>query len=527
MKVFVADDISPLGLEKLQDLPEVEVFKQTGLAEDQLIQQITDADALLVRSQTKVTRRVLEAAKQLKVIGRAGVGVDNIDVTAATERGVVVLNAPDGNTLSAAEHTFAMLMSLARHIPQARQSMMEHRWDRKTFVGVELAGKTLGIIGMGRIGAEVAKRAKAFQMKLVGYDPFLSDEKAKTLGVTLKPLEEAVKEADFLTVHTPLTKETRHLVNKNLLDTMKQGVRIINCARGGIIDERALYEAILSGRVAGAAIDVFETEPLPEDSPLLNLPQVIMTPHLGASTVEAQVNVAVSVAEEVGNVLLDKPFKNAVNLPSLTEHQKQYLQPYLELSEKLGRFVGLLSDGPISNVEMLFTGELEKEDTSFMARSTLKGLLGHRYGDEVNFVNAPLLAEQAGLKVRQIYDNHSHIYTDLLTLSVESQGMRHSVAGTLFNGLGPRIVDIDGYSVDADITGNLIYTRHSDRPGMVGHIGSLLGKADVNIAGMKVGRKETGGEAVMLMSVDKEVAVEVVEELSRFPGIHVVKTINI
>jgi len=527
MKVFVADDVSELGLARLQEEPDIDVKKETGLSEDELIQRLQGADGLLVRSQTKVTRHIMASAPHLRVIGRAGVGVDNIDVRAATERGIVVLNAPDGNTISAAEHTFAMLISLARHIPQARQSMLEKRWDRKSFVGVELAGKTLGIIGMGRIGTEVAKRAKAFQMKLVAYDPFLSEAKAQGLGVTLKSLEETAASADFITVHTPLTKETRHLVNEALLAQMKAGVRIVNCSRGGIIDEAALYDAIQSGKVAGAAIDVFESEPVRGEHPLLTLPQVITTPHLGASTVEAQVNVAVSVAEEVVNVLLDKPFKNAVNLPSLTEQQKHYLQPYLELSEKLGRFIGILTDGTVSHLELVVCGELKEDDMPFVSRSVLKGLLGHRYGDEVNFVNAPVLAEQAGLKVRQVYETGSRIYTHLLTLTVEGKGQRHKVAGTLFNGLGPRIVDIDEYPVDADCNGNLIFTRHSDRPGMIGGIGSLLGKADVNIAGMKLGRKESGGEAVMLMTVDKEVPPAVVEDLARLPGIHRVKAINI
>ncbi|QQE80674.1 phosphoglycerate dehydrogenase [Alicyclobacillus sp. SO9] len=525
MKVFVADDISSLGLDRLKQYQEIEIEKRTGLKEDELIAAVSDAEALLVRSQTKVTRKVIQACGQLKVIGRAGVGVDNIDVDAATEHGIVVINAPDGNTISAAEHTFAMLISLSRHIPQARQTMQEGKWDRKTFVGVELSGKTLAVVGMGRIGTEVAKRAKAFGMRLVAYDPFLTEDRAKTLGVTLKSLEDAVAEADFVTVHTPLTKDTKHIIDEKMFGKMKTGVRIVNCARGGIIDEVALCEALTSGKVAGAAFDVFEEEPVTADHPLLQFPQVITTPHLGASTVEAQVNVAVSVAEEVGHVLVGKPFKNAVNIPSLSEEQKQYLQPHLNLGERLGKFVGQLASGAMSEVEMVFCGELDDSDLPFVSRSVLKGLLGYRYGDEVNFINAPTLAKQAGMTIRQVRESQHKVFTHLLSLSVRVNGELHKVAGTLYNGLGPRIVEIEGYPIDASTEGKMIFTKHHDRPGMIGHLGSMLGKEQINIAAMQVGRKETGGEAVMLLTVDKLVPESVVHELSQLPGIHEVQTI--
>jgi len=527
MKVLVADDISELGLEQLRSIPGLELEIRTGLPEAELALAVQDADALLVRSQSKVTETVLEAARHLKVVGRAGVGVDNIDVAAATRRGVIVLNAPDGNTISAAEHTFAMLLAVARQVPQAHASVTKGKWDRKAYLGVELRGKTLAVIGMGRIGTEVARRAKAFEMNVVGYDPFLTDERAKSLGINKDTLDGAIEQADFITVHTPLMKETRHLVNAGMFARMKDGVRIINCARGGIIDELALADAIGSGKVAGAALDVFEEEPFPVTHPLRSFDTVVFTPHIAASTEEAQLNVAIVVAAEVGNILQGRPFQNAVNLPSLSQERKAYLEPYLVLGEQLGAFLGQLHTGAIEAVEITYAGELANQDLSFLTRTLLKGLLEQRYGDEVNYVNAPTLAKESGLHIREIKQAHSGVFTNLVTVTITTPAGPRSLSGTLYNGMGPRIVAIDAYRIDADPHGHMVYTEHNDRPGMIGRIGMLLGSAEVNIASMQVGRKDTGGDAVMLLTVDKPVPTDIIEAIRSIEGVHGVRTIGL
>lgn len=527
MKVLVADDISRQGLEKLRIVPDIEIEVRTGLSEAELAQAVRAADALLVRSQSKVTERVLESAGRLKVIGRAGVGVDNIDVSAATRRGIVVVNAPDGNTISACEHTFAMMIGLARHIPRAHASVKAGVWDRKSFVGVELMGKTLAVIGMGRIGTEVAKRAKAFGMKVVGYDPFLTDDRAKELGIVKAALEDAVAAADFITVHTPLTKETRHLIDAAMFARMKDGVRIVNCARGGIIDEQALCDALAAGKVAGAALDVYEQEPLPADHPLRRFDNVIFTPHLGASTEEAQLNVAIVVAEEVANVLLGRPFRNAVNLPSLDKELSDYLAPYLVLGEKLGALLGQLSPQSMADIEIAYGGELALQDVSFLSRTVLKGLLSQRFADEVNYVNAPTLAQEAGINVREVKQPKSTVFTSLLSVSAVTPQGRRRVAGTLYNGAGARIVQIDDYRIDMLPEGRMIYTEHVDRPGMIGRIGMILGEADINIGSMQVGRRDTGGQAVMLLSVDKPVPSEVLDAIGQIAGIHTIRSIEL
>ncbi|WDL97847.1 phosphoglycerate dehydrogenase [Alicyclobacillus sp. ALC3] len=527
MKILVADDISPLGIEKLEALPGATVRVRTGMTEAELTEEIRDTDALLVRSQTKVTAPVLAAANQLKVIGRAGVGVDNIDIPAATRRGVVVINAPDGNTISAAEHTFAMLIAMSRWIPAADRSIRAGKWDRKSFVGVELRGKTLAVLGTGRIGAEVAKRAKVFGMTVLGFDPYLTEARAKELGITRVSFDEAIAAADFITVHTPLTKETKHMLGTSAFAKMKDGVRIVNCARGGIIDEQALADALRAGKVASAAIDVFESEPLASDHPLREFDNVVLTPHLGASTVEAQENVAIDVAEQVGLLLEGKPFQNAVNLPSLSGELKAFLEPYLGLGEQLGLFAGQWVGESVSEVEIAFAGPIADHDVSFVTRTVLKGWLGYRYGDEANYVNAPFLAEQAGIAVREVKQPHSKVFTNLLTLTVRSDKGEHRVAGTLYNGFGPRIVEIDGYTVDAAPEGKMLLTRHTDKPGMIGRIGSILGDAEINIGAMQVGRRETGGEAVMVLCVDKVISDDVLTRITDVDGIHLARAVDL
>jgi D-3-phosphoglycerate dehydrogenase len=506
-KVLVSDPISEQGLEKLYQSEQIEVIVKTGLKENELAEIIGDFDALLVRSQTKVTEKVIAAGKKLRVIGRAGVGVDNIDLEAATRHGIIVINAPDGNTISACEHTFAMLMALARKIPQAHLSLIRGEWDRKSFVGVELNKKTLGIVGLGRIGTEVAKRALAFGMSVLAYDPFLTTERAEKLGVKQATVDEICENADFITVHTPLTKETRHIIDAPQFARMKPGVRIVNCARGGIINEQALVDAIRSGKVAGAALDVFEQEP-PHGSPLLDLSQVIVTPHLGASTEEAQINVAIDVAEEILNILENRPFKNAVNLPSLPADVMKAVEPYLVLGEKLGKLVSQLATGVPKTLQITYDGGPSLLEVSPITRSILKGVLAYHRGEEVNYVNAPLVAEQIGMDVRETKTAKHKVFTNLVQVTLETETESRSVAGTLFNGLGPRIVQIDNFSVDASPSGTMVITG-------------------INIASMQVGRKTIGGEAVMLLSVDKPVPPDTLKQMATVQGILKVKDVQL
>lgn len=525
-KVLITDPLSPQGIEKLAQANHVEVIVKTGLAKEELIEEIKDVDALLVRSQTKVTRDVIKHAQKLRVIGRAGVGVDNIDLNAATEKGIIVVNTPDGNTISTAEHTFAMMISLARNIPQAYYSMLQGQWRRKDFLGVELKGKTLGIVGLGRIGAELSQKAKAFYMNVVAYDPYLTEERAKKLGVQKATLEEVAQQADFLTVHTPLTKETKYLVNRDLFALMKDGVRILNCARGGIVEEEALYEAIISGKVAGAALDVLEIEPPTEKNKLLELPQVIITPHLGASTVEAQENVALDVVEEVLNILEDKPFRNAVNLPSIPKEQKEKLAPYQELAEKLGSFVAQVSTGAISEIRIVYSGELVELSTSYLTRTILKGALSHHLSD-VNFVNAPHLAKLRGIRVNEEKKHTSHGFTQLIHVEIQTENGTNSAAGTLLNGFGPRIVKMNHYAIDIVPEGHLLYIRHFDQPGMIGEVGTFLGKHQINIATMQVSRQSTGGDAIMVLHLDSPASFSIVEQIQNLAKISSVTPIEL
>lgn len=525
-KVLVSDPLSELGLQKLLEADDVQVDRKPGLSEEELIQIIGEYDALLVRSQTKVTPAILEAANRLKAVGRAGVGVDNINIPAATNKGIVVINAPDGNTISTAEHTFAMIMGLARRIPHAYYSMMNGEWDRKTFVGVELNQKVLGIVGLGRIGAEVAKRAKAFNMKVVAYDPFLTEDRAKKMGVTPATIDELVRQADFITVHTPLTKETKYIIGSKEFAKMKDGVRIINCARGGIIEEKALLEALQSGKVAGAALDVYEVEP-PVDNPLTKLPQVVVTPHLGASTVEAQENVAIDVSEEILHVLRNEPFKNAVNLPSVPAEVLEKIEPYFQLGEKLGHFVAQTAVGGLQEITVTYSGELTDIDTAALSRTVLKGVLSYHLGEGVNYVNAPHLAKSREISFTEQKSTANHGFTNLITVTLKTNQEEKKVAGTLLNGYGARIVKIDQYSIDVQPEGHLLLVHHNDRPGAIGRVGTILGNNDVNIATMQVGRTDVGGNAIMLLTVDRQVSPEVLDTLGELSEIVSVTEIDL
>ena len=523
--VLVTDPLSDQGIQQLIDAEDVTVTKKIGLSENELIAEIPSYHALLVRSQTQVNARVLDAGKNLQVVGRAGVGVDNIDVEAAPERGIIVLNAPDGNTITTAEHTFAMMMALARNIPQAYRSLVNGEWNRKAFIGVELRNKTLGIVGMGRIGNEVAKRAKAFGMNVLGYDPFLTAERAKKYGVTKVELAELIQNADFITVHTPLIKETRHLISDEQFANMKDGVRVLNCARGGIIDEEALLRALNSGKVAGAALDVFENEP-PIGNPLIDHPRVIVTPHLGASTVEAQENVAIDVSEEVLNVLRGHTFKNAVNLPSIPAELQERIQPYQNLAEQLGNFVVQLTKEAVETIAVSFAGELNEFDTSPLTRMILKGALSN-FVTDVNYVNVYALAKERGLEVIEEKSSTSRAFTNLITVRIQTATFERSVAGTLVNGFGARVVKIDGYTIDLQPKGHLLFVKHHDRPGAIGRVGTILGNHDINIAAMQVGRRDIGGQAIMMLSVDKPASPDVLRTLNELEEVQSVTEIDL
>ncbi len=526
-KVLVSDPISDMGIQLLFDAEDVTVDKKTGLSEDELVALIPEYDALLVRSQTKVTSRIMEAGHKLKAIGRAGVGVDNIDLDAATQHGIVVINAPDGNTITTCEHAFAMMMALARHIPQAHKKTVSGEWDRKTFLGVELRNKVLGVIGMGRIGSEVAKRAKAFGMDIIGYDPFLTEDRAEKLGVKLGSVNEICAKADFMTLHTPLTNETRHMIGKDQFEIMKRGMRIINCARGGLVDELALVEAVEEGIVAGAAFDVFEVEPPAADHPFLHHPRIIVTPHLGASTIEAQENVAIDVSEEILHVLRSEPFKNAVNMPPVPAATLSKLQPYFVLGDSMGRFLAQFAEGPVQEINISYSGELAEIDTMVLTRYIVKGVLSHHLGTEqVNMINSLHLAKQRDVNVvmnKSVSTGKG--FTNLVTLKLKTKSEERSISGTLLNGYGPRIVQIDQFSVDVAPEGNFILVAHNDRPGIVGRLGTVLGNNDVNIATMQVGRKVIGGSAIMILSIDKFASDTVIDELEKLPEIIKIKEV--
>ncbi len=515
MKVLVSDSLSSEGLDILKEHFTVDV--STGLSEDELVEKIKDFDALVIRSGTQVTQRVIEAADNLKIVGRAGVGVDNVDVDAATKKGIIVANAPEGNMISAAEHTIAMMMSMSRNIPQANASLKAREWNRKKFMGVEVKGKILGVIGLGRIGSEVAKRASGMEMTLLGYDPFISEKRAEELGVRLCTVNEIAEEADYITVHTPLIKETRNILDDEQFALMKEGVRIINCARGGIISEEALARALGSGKVAGAAFDVFINEP-PFDSPLMNFENVILTPHLGASTEEAQVNVAVDIAHEVISVLQGGPARNAINIPSVKPEAMAVLAPYIRLAEIMGKIAGQLMDGSYEKVEIGYNGEISGKDTRPLTVSALKGLLEMALGAGVNYVNAPALAKSRKIAVVESKSESAEEYSSTISIRVIRGEDVKLVAGTVV-GDEPKIVAVDGDRVDIFPAGRMIFAKHINRPNVIGPCCIVLGKNNINISGMQVGRVEVGGTTLMALNVDGDVPDDILDELRQVSGI--------
>ncbi|GAB6178988.1 phosphoglycerate dehydrogenase [Desulfotomaculum defluvii] len=526
MKVLVMDGVSEQGLAPLRQHTDIEVVIGEKMTEDQLVEVIGQYDAMIVRSATKVTARIVEAATKLKVIGRAGVGVDNIDRNAATNKGIVVVNAPDGNTIAAAELTMAMMLGLARKVPAACDKLKNGVWDKKAFLGVELRGKTLGVIGLGRIGSAVAKRAHAMEMNIVAYDPYISEDHARKMAVEIVTLQELFKRADFITIHMPKTKETYHMINKEALETMKDGVRIINCARGGIVDEEALYQYMISGKVAGAALDVFENEPC-TDSPLIKLDNFIATPHLGASTKEAQINVAVDVAEEIVAALRGDLVKNAVNMPSMSPKLLAKIRPFLDLAEKLGAFQAQMLDGRIEKVEVVYSGDLAKYDVNPITTTLLKGILDPILQENVNFVNATLVARNRGISVIQTTKENGENYHNLITVNIYTDKGIRTISGTLFQDNETKIVNIDGYHINVATSGHMLVVPHIDKPGIIGKVGTILGDIAINIAGMQVGRIELGGKAIMIMTVDNIIPTDTLKELATIDGILEVKMVSL
>lgn len=528
-RVLVADPIAQAGIERLRTAAEVDV--RTGLTADALAECIGEYDALAVRSETKVTAEILARASRLKIVGRAGVGVDNIDVRAATERGILVVNSPQGNTIAAAELTIAMLLALARRIPQADASLRAGRWDRKNLVGAEVYGKTLGIIGLGKIGMEVARRARVFEMNVIAFDPYANEELAQQHGVRLVTLDDVFTGSDYISLHVPLNEETRGLIGEAQLQRMRDGVRIVNCARGGLVDEAALADAIRAGKVAGAALDTFAKEPVPPDNPLLALPENVLTPHLGASTEEAQVNVAVDIAEQIIDVLHGRPARSAVNMPALSAESMAVAQPYLLLGEKIGSLHAQLArdlEGrghPVETVEIHFQGDFSEIPTGAVTRSVLAGLLSPILSDPVNLVNAPLLATERGIRVTEAVSNVLSEYSQMLTVKVTTSAGPRTICGTVFGSSDIRIVHVDGYRVDIPPEGIMLMTVHQDRPGMIGAVGTLLGSAGVNIAGLHLGREKVGGRALMVLLVDDPISDELLACLRVLPGMETARRV--
>jgi len=530
MNILICDPISPKGIALFQQRTEfnVTVLKQK-LSEAELLPLVADVEAMVVRSETKITRKVIEAAPKLRVVGRAGVGVDNVDVEAATARGIVVMNTPGGNTISTAELTFSMLMSLARKIPQAHASMKAGEWNRKSFQGVELYNKTLGILGMGRIGSEVARRAIAFGMRVLAYDPYLTLSRANALQVELVELDDIFARCDFITVHMPMSDETKGMINAAAFSKMKTGVRLMNCARGGIINEADLCEAIKSGKVAGAALDVYEVEPPPKDFPLRDLPQIIMTPHLGASTEEAQENVGIEVAEAITDYLLNGAVRNAVNLPNLDAKTYALVRPYLVLGEKLGRLCAQLAPRRNDRLVVTYGGRAAEVPGDPITRSVLKGFLESAAGGkDVNQVNVRTMAGSLGLRVEEIKSNEDTDFNEWLHVAVYSGEQKTSAGGTLYGAKHqPRIVRVNSQPVEIVPEGVLLFLTNKDRPGIVGYLGTLMGRHHVNIASMSLSRDIAGGQALTVLSLDSVPAAAVLEEVQKDPDISNVKVVKL
>ncbi len=525
-RVLISDEVSPRGLAPLEGHAGIALDYRPEITASELLQVIGGYAALIVRSRTKVTAPLLEAAHALEVIGRAGTGVDNVDLEAATRKGVVVMNVPGGNTISAAEHTMALVLAMARGIPAADRSMRAGRWERGAFVGTELEGKVLGILGMGKIGREVAHRARAFGMEVIGFDPFVSPEDAGRCEARIVTREELFHRSDIITIHTPLTPETRHLVDGAALASCKRGVRIVNCARGGILDESALAAHLATGQVAGAAMDVFETEP-PVDLPFRQDDRVVLTPHLAASTTEAQEKVGAIIAEQVRDYLRDGIARNAVNVTPMDPKVRERVGPFLVLAEKLGRLQAQMIEGRLERVTVEYSGELPPEALPALTVAILKGYFERFLSGPVNAVNAAFIARERGIRLNEVRTTEPQDYMNLITTIFESDAGRQEVAGTVFGRNIPRIVRLDGFRFDAAPEGHLLLVANDDRPGVVGNVGTLLGRHQVNIAHMSLGRDRVGGQAIAIIEIDTPLPEAVAEELRSYPGILRVRTVSL
>jgi len=515
-KVLISDKMDPKAAQIFRERG-VEVDEITGKTPEELKAIIGDYDGLAIRSSTKVTKEILDAATNLKVVGRAGIGVDNVDIPAASAKGVVVMNTPFGNSITTAEHAIALMFALARDLPEADKSTQAGKWEKNRFMGVEVTGKTLGLIGAGNIGSIVADRALGLKMKVIAYDPFLTPERALEMGVEKMTLDDLLLRADFITLHTPLTDQTRNILSRENLAKTRKGVRIINCARGGLIDEAALKEGLESGHIGGAALDVFVQEPAKE-SPLFGTPNFISTPHLGASTNEAQVNVAIQVAEQMADYLVSGGVTNALNMPSLSAEEAPRLKPYMALAEKLGSLVGQLAHGELANIAIEVEGAAAELNQKPITGAVLAGLM-RVHSDTVNMVNAPYLAKERGLDVREVRHDREGDYHTLVRVTVGTRSGDRSVAGTLFGNQAPRLVELFGIKVEADLAGHMLYIVNEDAPGFIGRLGTTLGEAGVNIGTFHLGRRSAGGEAVLLLSVDDEVTPELIARVRTLPGV--------
>ncbi|MCD6257374.1 phosphoglycerate dehydrogenase [Candidatus Aerophobetes bacterium] len=525
MKVLITDPLAKEGVARLEE-EGFQVTEKVGIAEEELIRIIPEYIALIIRSGTKVSRKVIDAASNLKIIGRAGTGLDNVDVDAATKKGIIVMNTPEGNTISAAEHTMCLLLSLSRNIPQANLSLRKGEWNRKKFMGTEVYGKVLGIIGLGRIGTEVAKRAQAFGMKVMAYDPFVTKEKAEETGVVLCDLDELLSQVDYLSIHTPLTERTKGLIGERAFSLMKNGARIINCARGGIIDENALYKAIKNGKIKGAALDVFE-KGKPFGSPLLELDSVILTPHLGASTQEAQVRVAVEIANQVIDAIKKGQVRNAVNIPTFPPHLEKKIGGYLSLAEKMGSLSAQLIKGNLREVQVSYEGELAENDLKLVTVSLIKGLLSFVLKERVNYINAPFLAKERGIKVSEVKTTERGEYSSLIKLKLVSDSGECRLEGTVFEKRIPYIVKFNNCSLEFVPQGYLLICINVDKPGAVGKISTVLGNYGINIAGLRMGRITPGKENVSVYTLDTSPAPQVIEDINRIEEVLEAKLVRL
>jgi D-3-phosphoglycerate dehydrogenase len=528
MKILISDKLANEGIDILKAVKEFKVDCKYDLSAEELKTSIKKYDALIVRSATKVSADVINAADNLKFIGRAGVGLDNVDLKAATQKGIVVMNTPAGNTTSTAEHTFSMILALARNVPQAYASMRAGKWDRNKFSGVELYGKTLGIVGFGRIGSTVAKFAKSFGMNVVVFDPYLSLEVTQQRGVDMIPLEDVLKKADFITFHIPKTDETSNLISEKEFGLMKKSVRLINCARGGIIDENALATALEKGQIGGCALDVFEKEPLPKDSPLLKFDNCVMTPHLGASTSEAQINVAIEIAETMRDALLGRGIINAANFPSVDAEAYQALEPYINLALRLGKFAGqLIGERRMNEVKITYSGVINNYKVAPVTLSLVNGLLKPILGESVNYINALDLAKERAINIQEVKSNKEEEFVNCINVEIKTDKEPFRIWGTLSSNKKPRVVKINNVYVEAVPEGNILFINNSDKPGLVGAIGTILAKDNINIAAISLGREAQDGVAISVVNVDNEVPSATLEKLRKTKDILYIKLLKV